>query len=118
MTPQEGRDSPEVILGTLSIFGWPAFTLFDPGASYSFVSVNFASYANILASPLPGEWQVVVPSGDTFPLEWVYPGCSVLIDGFGLAADLIHIDLIGFDVFWEWTSSVTIELSSIASVRL
>ena len=30
ITPQECRDSPEVIMGTLSIFGWPAYTLFDP----------------------------------------------------------------------------------------
>ena len=55
MTPQEGRDSPKVVMGTLSIFGWSAYTLFDPGASHSFVSVNFASYANVLASPLLGE---------------------------------------------------------------
>ena len=60
--------------------------------------VNFASYANILASPLPGEWQVSVPSSNTFLLEWVFQGCSVLIDGFGLAADLIPLELIGFDV--------------------
>ena len=98
MNPQEGRDSPEVIMGTLSIFGWPAYTLFDPGVSHSFVSVNFASYANVLASPLPGEWKVSVPSGDFFPLEWVYQGCSVLIGGFGLAADLIPLEIIGFDV--------------------
>ena len=43
ITPQEGRDSPEVIMGTLSIFGWPAYTLFDPGASHSFVSVSFCA---------------------------------------------------------------------------
>ena len=98
ITPQEGRDSPEVIMGTLSIFGWPGYTLFDPGASHSFVSVNFAPYMNVLASPLLGEWQVSVPLGYVFPLEWVYRGCSVLIEGFSLTADLIPLEIIGFDV--------------------
>ena len=54
ITPQEGRDSPEVIMGTLSILGWPAYTLFDPGASHSFVFVSFAPYLNVLASPSSG----------------------------------------------------------------
>ena len=85
-------------MGTLSIFGWPACTLLDPGASHSFVSINFASYANVLASPLPGEWQVSVPSGDVFPLEWVFQGCNVLIEGFSLTADLNPLEIIGFDV--------------------
>ena len=98
ITPQEGRDSPEVIMGTLSIFGWPAYTLFDPGASHSFVSVSFASYLNVLFLPLLGEWQVSVPSGDVFPLEWVYRVCSVVIEGFSLTADLIPLEIISFDV--------------------
>ena len=56
-------------MGTLSIFGWPTYTLFDPGALHSCVSVNFASYTNVLASPLLGEWQVSVPSGDVFTVR-------------------------------------------------
>ena len=63
ITPKEGRDSPEVIMGTLSIFGWPAYTLFDPGASHSFVSVNFAPYTNVLASPLPGRMASICTLG-------------------------------------------------------
>ncbi len=36
MTQQEGRTSPDVIIGTLLIFGQPACTLIDPGATHSF----------------------------------------------------------------------------------
>ncbi|KAM5559622.1 hypothetical protein ABKV19_021005, partial [Rosa sericea] len=38
MTQQEGRTAPNVIMGTLIVFGQPAFILIDPGASHSFMS--------------------------------------------------------------------------------
>ena len=53
MTQQEGRTSPDVIIGTLLIFGQPAFVLIDPGATYSFMSSRFALHANVLSSSLP-----------------------------------------------------------------
>ena len=42
MTQQEGRTSSDVIIGTLLIFGQPAFTLINPGATHSFMSKRFA----------------------------------------------------------------------------
>ncbi|XP_062020778.1 uncharacterized protein LOC133737186 [Rosa rugosa] len=54
MTQQEGRDSPDVIIGTLSVFGQPAYTLIDPGASHSFMSSRFACFANVPSSLLIG----------------------------------------------------------------
>ena len=41
MTQQEGRTSPDVIIGTLLIFGRPAFILIVPGATHSFISSRF-----------------------------------------------------------------------------
>ena len=64
MTQQEGRTSPDVIIGTLLIFGRPAFILIDPGATHSFMSSRFSFLANVPSSPLSREWQVSLPSGD------------------------------------------------------
>ena len=98
ITPQEGRDSPEVIMGMLSVFGCPAYTLIDPGATHSFISPRLASYLNIPASPLLGEWRVSVPSGAVYRVEWVLRNCSVEIAGYNLTADLIPLEIVDFDV--------------------
>ena len=55
MTQQEGRTSPDVIIGTLLIFGQPTFTLIDPGATHSFMSSRFALHANVPSLSLPDE---------------------------------------------------------------
>nr|XP_011466845.1 PREDICTED: uncharacterized protein LOC105352182 [Fragaria vesca subsp. vesca] len=98
MTFQEGRTSPEVIIGTLFIFGQPAFTLMDPGATHSFMSSRFALHANVPSSPLPGEWYVFLPSGDVFKIDWVFRSCEVLVEGYNLEANLIPLEMIDFDV--------------------
>jgi hypothetical protein len=98
MTQQEGRASPEVIIGTLLIFGQPAFTLIDPGATHSFMSSKFALHANVPSSPLLGEWYVSLPSGDILGIDWVFRGCGVTVEGYILEADLIPIEIVDFDV--------------------
>ena len=98
ITPQEGLAAPDVIIGTLSIFGWPAYALIDPGATHSFMSARFALHANVPSSPLPGEWHVSVPSGEVYRLEWIFPDCEVLVDGFSLSVDLIPFEIVDFDV--------------------
>ncbi|PRQ51575.1 putative nucleotidyltransferase, Ribonuclease H [Rosa chinensis] len=98
MTQQEGHDSPDVIIGTLSVFGQPAYTLIDPGASHSFMSSRFACFANVPSSLLIGEWNVLLPAGASLKIEWVFRGCDVLIEGVSLEVDLIPLDLVEFDV--------------------
>ena len=98
MTQQEGRTSLDVIIGTLLIFGQPAFVLIDPGATYSFMSSRFALHANVLSSSLPGEWHVSLPSGEVMRIAWVFSGCEVLVEGAQFKADLIPLDMVEFDV--------------------
>ena len=72
MTQHEGRTSPDVIIGTLLIFGQPAFTLIDPGATHSFMSSRFALHANVPSSSLLDEWHVSLPSGEVIRINWVF----------------------------------------------
>lgn len=76
-TQQEGRTSPDVIIGTLLILGQPGFTLIDPGAMHSFISIRFALHANVPSSSLPREWHVSLPSGEVMRIDWVFCGCEV-----------------------------------------
>ncbi|KAL6199632.1 hypothetical protein ACLB2K_029415 [Fragaria x ananassa] len=97
MTQQEGRTSPDVIIGTLLIFGRPAFILIEPGATHSFMSSRFSFLANVPSSPLLGEWQVSLPSGDVMKIDWVFRGCDVLVDGLSFEVVLIPFDIVEFD---------------------
>ena len=98
MTQQEGRTSLDVIIGTLLVFGQPAFTLIDPGATHSFMSSRFALHVNVPSSSLPGEWHVSLPSGEVMRIDWVFSGCEVLVEGFNFMADLIPLNMVEFDV--------------------
>ena len=104
MTQQEGHTSPDVIIGTLLIFGQPAFTLIDLGVTHSFMSSRFALHANVPSLSLLGEWHVSLPSGEVMRIDWVFSGCEVLVEGFNFKADLILLNMVEFDVILGWTS--------------
>ncbi|KAL6188373.1 hypothetical protein ACLB2K_039766 [Fragaria x ananassa] len=69
MTQQEGRTFPYVIIGTLLIFGEPAFTLIDPGATHSFMSSRFTLHVNVSSSSLLGKWHVSLPYGEVMRID-------------------------------------------------
>ena len=98
MTLREGRTSPEVVTGTLSVFGYPVPTLLDPGATHSFISHRLAALAPIPASPLPEMWRVYYPSGDVEQVGWVYFNCEIFVEGFALPAKLMLLEIVEFDV--------------------
>ena len=43
MTSQEALSTPDVVTGTLSIFGYDARVLIDPGATHSFISREYVT---------------------------------------------------------------------------
>ena len=43
MTRQEAQATPDVVTGTLSIFGDDARVLIDPGATHSFISREYVA---------------------------------------------------------------------------
>ena len=77
MTLREGMTSPEVITGTLFVFGYPVPTLLDPGATHSYISYRLATLAPIPASSLLEMWCVNYPSGDVEQVGWVYLDCEI-----------------------------------------
>ena len=52
---------PDVVTGTLPIDSYDALVLFDSGATYSFVSLEFANKANLSDKGLDSQWWLVLP---------------------------------------------------------
>ena len=51
MTSQEALATSNVVTGTLSIFGDDARVLIDPGATHSFISLEYVT--RVKATPVP-----------------------------------------------------------------
>ncbi|BBN68979.1 transposable element gene [Prunus dulcis] len=71
MSQQQAQVSPDVVIGTLSVFGTPARVLIDPGATHSFVTSSFAHNADVRLSALRDESAISVPTERSFRKEVV-----------------------------------------------
>ena len=87
-----------VVASTLSVCSCEARVLFDPGASHSFVSPIFASRMAWQASRMLFPLSVATPLSDELEIDIFFPSCPVLVEGRGLLADLVLLDVINFDV--------------------
>ncbi|XP_022894103.1 uncharacterized protein LOC111408590 [Olea europaea var. sylvestris] len=65
MTQQEAEESPDVVMGMLSIFGRNACFLIDLGATHSFISHALSSHADKMSEPLNSELVAMTPVGDS-----------------------------------------------------
>ena len=52
MTSQEAQATPDVVTGTLSIFGDDARVIIDPGATHSFISREYVARVGMTPVPL------------------------------------------------------------------
>ncbi|VVA37377.1 PREDICTED: zf-CCHC domain-containing /RVP_2, partial [Prunus dulcis] len=98
MSQQQAQASPDVVTGTLSVFGTPARILIDPGATHSFVTPSFAHNADVKLSALRDELAISVPTGEIFYVGTVYRDSPVLVGDACLEADLIPLEMVGLDV--------------------
>ncbi|VVA39362.1 PREDICTED: reverse mRNAase, partial [Prunus dulcis] len=98
MSQQQAQASPDVVTGTLSVFGTPARILIDPGATHSFVTPSFAHNADVQPSALRNELAISVPTGEIFYVGTVYRDSPVLVGDVCLEADLIPLEMVGLDV--------------------
>lgn len=84
--------------GRVHLYDFYACTLFDSGASQSFVSATFARMCNLVTEPLPQSLVVTLPNGELVWCSKVTLGCHLDFGGRTLDADLIVFKLLGFDI--------------------
>ena len=87
---------PDVVSGTLAVDSHDAHILFDSGASFSFISLDFVRRVNISSQEISQSVHVSSPGG-MIPSLVVCPGCTISIDGDDFVANLIVIPLPVFD---------------------
>jgi hypothetical protein len=101
-----------MVTGTVSVDSFVAHALFDSGASYSFVSVNFVSRASLSVQRM-GHPIVVSSANGSISSYSVCPGCSVILADEVFSANLMVISLGSFDVIlgMDWLTQYRIVIS-------
>ena len=107
MTSQEALATPDVVTGTLSIFGDDARVLIDPGATHSFISREYVTRVEVTPVPLGCGLEIATPTGESLWPSQMLKGSLFSIEGQDMEADLIVIDLKGLDVILgiDWLAS-------------
>jgi hypothetical protein len=79
---EDAQAAPDAIIGMILVNDNNAIMLFDSGASYSFVAVNFVQKHNMPLFMLKNQMIVSSPGGDIHARH-VWPKVSILIRGGG-----------------------------------
>ena len=107
MTSQEAQATPDVVTGTLSIFGDDVRVLIDPEATHSFISREYVARVGMTPVPLEYGLEIATPTGESLWPSQMLKGSLFSIESQDMKADLILIDLKGLDVIlgMDWLSS-------------
>ncbi|KAL3744872.1 hypothetical protein ACJRO7_014045 [Eucalyptus globulus] len=106
MTGEDAAASNTVFASNISIASQPAYALFDPGATHSFTSIDFAKKLDVLPELLKYELCIDTPTGDFLIADCVFKNCLLRIDDVPLLVDLVALDIRDFDVIlgMDWLS--------------
>ncbi|XP_074271568.1 uncharacterized protein LOC141595500 [Silene latifolia] len=91
------EEQADTITGKFLVNSCMAFILFDTGASLSHVSPTFIAKAK-LPNPEAIHASIAIPNGQTLNCKARYRGVPVIILGSTFPANLISLDLPGFDI--------------------
>lgn len=81
----EAETSDAVITGIIPVCHQSATILFDPGSTYSYVSIYFASSLDKLCESLDFPVYVSTPVGDAVVVDQVYRSCIVTLMSYDSA---------------------------------
>ncbi|XP_075074479.1 uncharacterized protein LOC142162073 [Nicotiana tabacum] len=90
--------SDVVITGILRVCALDAYTLMDPGSTFSYVTPYFALDFGIEPEQLFEPFSVPTPMGDPIIASHIYRGCVIIIKDQETIIDLIELEMIDFDV--------------------
>ena len=105
--------SAETIRGTLSVCDHKAHVLIDSGSTHSFISEHFACRLNLKFEPLEYILHVNTPMRESQRTELICRGCEIKVGDSVMLADLIRLNIHGFDVIlgmdWLATNRVSLD---------
>ena len=92
-----------VIISTILIYDRVDNVLFDPGSTYSYASVSFASKSDMVCDVLDVPIHASTPVGESNIVTHVYRACLILFMSFQSWADLVILDMVDFDIILGMT---------------
>ena len=82
-----------VVTGTIPLFNSLVYTLFDYGATHSFVSTTYAKLCSMSMEPLRQNITIVTPVGKSLLCSKVVVDCSIIIEERTLLANLVVFEM-------------------------
>ncbi|KAJ0946758.1 putative nucleotidyltransferase, Ribonuclease H [Helianthus annuus] len=109
---REARQDPNVVTGTFPINQRFASVLFDTGADYSFVSLEFKNMLGLVASKVDIPYSIKLANGKLVEANEVIRGCVIELGEHEFTLDLLPVELGSFDVVVgiDWLSSNQAEI--------
>ncbi|XP_073033785.1 uncharacterized protein [Primulina eburnea] len=98
ITQEEADNTNEVVASTILLNKIPAYTLFDCGATHSFVSKRFAKKLKLEHDILSEPLRVATPASKIIETRKVYRKFQICINRQDFEAELIQLNMIEFDV--------------------
>ncbi|XP_073057318.1 uncharacterized protein [Primulina eburnea] len=95
---EEEVDPTAVVECTVTILSNSAKTLFDPGATHSFISKVFVRKLPLLFEKLPYSFEICSPLGTTMITDIIYKNCPLNFQEKKYLADLIELPIKNYDI--------------------
>ncbi|KAI4312644.1 hypothetical protein MLD38_037447 [Melastoma candidum] len=99
-TMSRGRAGPSsnAMSGMILVNGWDAITLFDTGATHSFISQSFAEENGFMVDMGGSPMRVWLPNGESISMNSVCGNCEVTVNLLQSWVDLIVFEIKDYDV--------------------
>ncbi|KAJ8771896.1 hypothetical protein K2173_027073 [Erythroxylum novogranatense] len=103
---REDQDAPDVIAGTVSLFGYELYALIDHGSSHSCICTGEMFVKEMLIDQLEYDIHITSPLGSSVLVNQVVRNCTIKIQESEYAADLIKLPFHEFDLIlgMDWLS--------------
>jgi hypothetical protein len=105
MTSDEAQQAPDVVLGMFLASSHPATSLFDSGASHSFISSSFVAKHSLPIATMKHTMLVSSPGGE-MRTKHICPAVSITLRGVDFPSNLILLDSKGVNIIlgMDWLS--------------
>jgi hypothetical protein len=114
-TLAELPDGAPVMSGTFSIHHKPVVTLFDSGATHSFISNNCGTRLGLDSCPIQGSYMISTPGGKITSNK-IVKSVPIQLSSIEIKTDLVLLSLEGIDIIlgtnWMTEHRVRLDISS------
>jgi hypothetical protein len=88
----------DVVTGTIPLFGNLVCTLFDSGATHSFISSIYVKLCSMITQSLNQNITISTPARDVATCRKFIEDCPIIIEDRVLPANLAIFHILGFDI--------------------